>query len=256
MNNILLSADNFTLSRGRMSDVYGGGGGDNIIIIIGGIVILVLLCVGAMYLWQSHREKVKATGCVILGLLALYVIGCVANLIYMGVKKNRESSRAKEPTAVSVEPAGATPPTTTFQMVQSPTANDPWAAYPPVSDVKSETGKTNDFLVAATNNPSYTIYDLMCYGGMRPGNTQFLSESNYTKSQWVRQHYTPQEFHQAYRKLSSAWQAFQRCSGIDVNDPEISKYMMHYDMFDIDKPQISDADNPQLIKDLKRVPLQ
>lgn len=225
-----------------------------------GIVILV-----AIYMWQEHKSVVKAIGKILLVCLVLFVIGFVANLVY---EYNRRRPRAEKKTeqvmtvasdasASSVTPAPTPAPafTTVSTETSISSSADNWEHYYPKQNIGSYEKKTNDFLVAIINNPTFSIYDFMLVG-LTAGNTQFLSENQYAQSSFVRNHFNPATFHQTYIKMTKAWQAFLRCQGVNINDSEIRKYMMHYDMFDIDKPRISDAANPQLIRDLQTIPLQ
>ena len=227
-----------------------------------GIVILV-----AIYMWQEHKSVVKAIGKILLVCLVLYVIGCVANLVYeYNRRRPRVEKKTEQVTTVTSDaPASAfsvtpTPtPAPAFTTVSTKTSisssADSWERYYPEQNIGSYEKKTNDFLVAIINNPTFSIYDFMRVG-LTAGNTQFLAENQYAQSSFVRNHFEPATFHQTYIKMTKAWQAFLRCQGVNINDSEISKYMMHYDMFDINKPSISDAANPQLIWDLQTIPLQ
>lgn len=115
--------------------------------------------------------------------------------------------------------------------------------------------KENDFLVAVVNNPSYSIYDLIMIAGLNSHNTQFLTEQEYAGSKFVRKNYTPANFHRIYSKLFKAWKLFQKCQDYDLNNEEIKSYMQDYSTWDVNKPNINQASNPQLIRALKVVPL-
>lgn len=225
---------------------------DNIMLMLGFVFLIILLCVAIVYVWQVHKAKVKSIVKFLFVCLCIYIILAMGNGIYYIFKHQRNASAEK---GNNVQVVSSTTVQTEENNYSREAPADAWAAYPPARGDVTE-GADNDWLVAATNNPTYSIYDLMRIGGMTPDNTQFLSEEKYKQSHWVREHYTPEELHHTYKKLSSAWKTFMRCKGADVSSSEIEKYMIDYDMFDTDKPQISDADNPQLIKDLQRVPMQ
>ena len=247
---MLLAADYF--SRIRPSDIGGAYYvlADNVLIFSGIIILGILLCVAAVYAWQAHRNAVKSIMKIFLACLGIYVVLAIGNGVYYYLKHRMPSSTEN---ANSVQSVSTSPARTETHSQGS--GSDAWAAYPaPQRNVSGQAD--NDWLVAATNNPSYSIYDLMYHGGLTPENTQFLSEKEYLQSRWVRDHYAPKELHRAYKKLVSAWRAFMRCRNADISSEEVEKYMIHYDMFDIDKPRIEDAANPQLIKDLQRIPLQ
>lgn len=247
---MLLNADYF--SRIRPSDIGGAYHvfADNVLIFSGIIILGILLCVAVVYAWQAHRNVVKSIGKVLLVCLGIYIVLAIGNGAYYYLK-HRMPNRTENTS--SVQTVSTSPARTETYMQES--AADAWAAYPvPQGNVSRQAD--NDWLVAATNNPSYSIYDLMYHGGVTPDNTQFLSEKEYQQSRWVREHYTPQQLHRAYKKLAKSWKAFLRCRNADISSREVEKYMMHYDMFDIDKPRIEDAANSQLIKDLQRIPLQ
>ena len=115
--------------------------------------------------------------------------------------------------------------------------------------------KENDFFVTVINNPSYRIYDLIMIAGLNSYNTQFLTEQEYASSKFVRKNYTPANFHRTYSKLFKAWKLFQKCQNYDLNNEEIKSYMYDYSIWDVNKPNINQASNPQLIRALKVVPL-
>ncbi len=115
--------------------------------------------------------------------------------------------------------------------------------------------KENDFLVAVVNNPTYSIYDLIMIAGLNSHNTQFLTEQEDAGSKFVRKNYTPTNFHRIYSKLFKAWRLFQKCQNYDLNNEEIKSYMQDYSTWDVNKPNINHASNPQLIRALKVVPL-
>lgn len=249
---IVLQADYF--SRIRPSDINDGYQrlSDKIIIFSGIIIFFIILIIAGIYVWKEHSKTVKSIGKIIFVCLCLYLVLAVGNWIY---HKLKHQGNDRVETIDSVQQVISSVPVRIGEDDYSESQADAWATYPPAKGVASSQFD-NDWLVAVTNKPSYRIYDLMIYAGMTPDNTQFLSEEDYRQSNWVRKHYTPEELHLAYIKLSEAWKSFMRCKYADINSPEIGKYMMHYDMFDIDKPEIEDANNPQLIKDLQCIPLQ
>ena len=245
---LISRADYF--SRGRLSDITDGynSGNDNIVLFFAAVFLVVIICVASIYMWNEHKEKVKNFGIFLLVCLCLYVVLAIGHLAYYEYKQHSSTVTKNfyEVDSLEAEPA----------LPQADIDADEWSSYAPAQGVTESQGKGNDFLVAVTNNPSSSIYDLMKYANMTASNTQFLSESQYAQSKWVREHYTPEGLHQAYIKLSRAWEAFLRCEDEDIDNVAVSKYMMNYDMFDTDRPRIEDAENPQLIRDLKVVPLQ
>lgn len=248
----ILRADYF--SRIRLSDINDKYRvlTDNIMLLSGLVVLVLLLCIASVYVWKEHKSTAKSIGKFLFICLCIYIIIGVGNWCYYKLK---HQSNVKAKKINSIQVSSSAPVQIEEKIFSRETSTDAWASYPPAKSIVSNRSE-NDWLVAATNNPSYRIYDLIRYGGMTPNNTQFLSEKEYQQSHWVREHYTPQKLHQAYVRLSNAWRAFLRCGKANVSDAEIAKYMRKYDLFDTDRPKIKDAANPQLIKDLQCVPLQ
>ena len=116
--------------------------------------------------------------------------------------------------------------------------------------------KENDFLVAVINNPSFTIYDFLNISGLNTSNTQFLSFDRYCRSNFIRQRYDPTSFRDAYNRTQRAWNILCRLQNIDLDDPEIKKYMMGYSPFDTSAPRIEESRNQNLIRELKIIPLR
>lgn len=246
---MMLRADYF--SRIRPSDISNNyhALADNIMLLLGVVILFIVLCFAVAYIWQVHKATVKAIGKFILACLCIYIVLVIGNYAYYKLKHNRAAKKENTQVISSI------PVRVEENNYSQESAVDAWASYPAAKGVTSSQ-KENDWLVAATNNPSFSIYDLITISGMTPDNTQFLSEEDYRQSNWVRKHYTPGELHLAYIKLATSWKAFMRCKNVEINSPEIDKYMMRYDMFDTHKPKVEDANNPQLIKDLQRIPLQ
>lgn len=248
MSPILSYADYF--SRGRLSDIddgYSERSGNGVLYFCA-VVLVVLLGFGVVYLWQAHKKTVIK---ILLTCLFIYIVLAIGNLIFYKCSRDNATSMAT-PSYETVEVESLfVEESDEWEDVQECAWEDTWEDNPPASD-----GYENDLLVAVTSLPSYSIYDLMDIVGMRASNTQFLSESQYAQSEWIQEHYTPEELHRTYIKLQRTWEVFLRCQGVNIHDPEIARYMMQYDMFDTDKPRLADAEDPQLILDLQKVPLQ
>lgn len=133
---------------------------------------------------------------------------------------------------------------------------DSWSSYPPIiADGTQKTNKDNDFLLAAILNPTFNLSDYYQVLHLTPQNTQFLSYERYCRSEFVRQRYTPSEFRRIYDNVGKAWPIFCRLQDVNFQDPEIIKYMIDYSFNDASQPNIDEASNPQLIRNLKIIPL-
>lgn len=121
--------------------------------------------------------------------------------------------------------------------------------------------KKNDFMVAVLNNPTFSLFDFISVAEMHERNTLFLSESAYTKSNFIINkckelygQYNAQTFHTIYMKVSTSWKVFIEVQNCDVSYNGMGKYFMKHDMFDTDTPR--NCPYPELKHKLSIVPLR
>ena len=239
-------------SRGKSSDLPGYGHEKYEFFIL--LLILVALGGAFLYFWSKefltkHKDFVKS---IIVTLLELAAAGlfiwAIAPECADLIKSFFPESQSQASDARKDLPEGF--------VSRTNSKSDSWASYPPVTKGNPEAHtKPHDFMVAAINNPSFNLYDYYVVAGMTPQDTQFLTFDLYCRSQFIRDRYTPQQFREAYDKVSRAWPIFQALQYTDFSDHEIEKYMLEYDPFDTLKPRIEDASNPDLIRKLKITPL-
>lgn len=251
---IILQATDYA-SRGRVSD-YSDNHTSPIEYVFLGFGIIVVIVIASIWIYsviKKHKESIlNAIGTIFIGILglgaALLIAKCGETL-----KNNNYEFKSNEP---EIEASVQNNTTSNNNEVERDTY-DPWSGYPPViSESNNEHMNENDFLVAVINNPSFTIYDFLNISGLNTSNTQFLSFERYCRSNFIRQRYDPTSFRDAYNRTQRAWNILCRLQNIDLDDPEIRKYMMKYSPFDTNAPRIEQASNPILIRDLRIIPLQ
>ena len=251
---IILQATDYA-SRGRVSD-YSDNHNSPLEYVFLGFGVLVLIAIASIWIYsviKKHKDSIlNAIGTIFIGILglgvALFIAKCGETL-----KNNNYGFQTNEPEMEASILNNTIPDNNEVKR----DANDPWVGYPPViSGSNNEPMKENDFLVAVINNPSFTIYDFLNISGLNTYNTQFLSFERYCRSNYIRQRYDPASFRDAYNRTQRAWNILCRLQNIDLDDPEIKKYMMKYSPFDTNAPRIEQSSNPNLIRDLRIIPLQ
>ena len=108
--------------------------------------------------------------------------------------------------------------------------------------------KDNDFIVAISNNPSFNVGDFILVGNLNTGNTQFLSESDYLKSNYVKKHYNRENFHKLYQRASIAWGYFKQLQYVDKAKLRSAHY--NYGQWDVMNSQV----DRELVKKVKYIP--
>lgn len=251
----MLQASDYA-SRGRLSDYYDSHNTPLEYIFLG-VGIIVLLIISGIWLYvviKKHKETIlNAIGSIFVGILGL---GAALVIAKCGQELKNHNYRLQPTNEVSNE---SIPMQNKVSEVEDAINEvyDPWAGYPPIiSGSNNESMKKNDFMVAVINNPTFTIYDFLRISGINSNNTQFLSFDRYCRSNFIRQRYDPITFKNVYEKTQRAWYILERLQNTDLYDPEISKYMMEYDPYDVCAPRIEQASNPKLIRELKIIPLQ
>ncbi|WP_314957092.1 hypothetical protein [Hoylesella loescheii] len=239
-------------SRIRLSDISDEYNEltNNITLIYGSVILFIILCIAVICICKEHKKGVKSIGKFFFVCLGIYIVLAIGNGVYYNVTHKRNHSEANGGSAQTFGRTIESPPAEHMPIHDDYTEHIDHTSF---SDRTTEK-KKNDFLVAVTNNPSYRIYDFyLC--GLSPENTQFLSEEEYAQSNWVKERYSQESLHETYMKLCHAWKAFVNRCNVNLEDPEIEKYMYKYDMFSIDRPNINNASDPELIKDLSYIPL-
>lgn len=251
----MLQANDYA-SRGRLSD-YSENHDTPFEYAFLGIGVIILLIFAIIWLYsiiKKHKETIlNAIGSIFVGILGLGAALLIAKCGQELKNNNYGSPHENETNNESI------PMQKNISEVEevNKDVNDPWAAYPPViSGTNNEPMKENDFMVAAINNPTFTIYDFLKISGLNTSNTQLLSYDRYCRSNFIRQRYDPTSFRVAYTRVQRAWNILCRLQNIDLDNPDISKYMMEYSPFDVSAPRIENSANPGVIKDLKIIPLQ
>lgn len=251
---IILQATDIA-SRGRLSDYSDNHTSplEYIFLAFGVIVLIVIASIWIYSVIKKHKESIlNAIGTIFIGLAGLSVAMLIGKC-GESIKNNDYAQKTDEPEIIESDQNITVPNSHQFEINN----NDSWAGYPPViSGLNSENMKENDFLVAIINNPTFTIYDFIRISGLNTNNTQFLSFDRYCRSKFIRERYDPSSFRDVYNKAQRAWNIFCQLQDVDIYDTEISKYMMEYSPFDTSKPQINQASNPNLIRNLKIIPLQ
>ena len=117
--------------------------------------------------------------------------------------------------------------------------------------------KENDFMVAVLNNPTLNLFDLISVIGLHERNTQFLTESQYWNTKYIKNKCSEMgisDFHNIYRKVQIAWNIFREVQDTDVSFDGMGQYFYEYGQFDVMKP--TTCPYPELKQKLSIVPLQ
>jgi len=97
--------------------------------------------------------------------------------------------------------------------------------------------KENDFIVAISNNPTFTVGELIVIGGLNTSNTQFLSEAQYLNHNKIKSRYTASSFHKLYANASKAWGYFKELQNLSSKQLESLGY--NYSQWDVFKSQVN-----------------
>lgn len=249
---ILLYATDYA-SRGRISD-YSDSNDSTLELVFMAVGALILLVFGTFWLYFFLKKNKE----IILDAISkIFFFSLIIGVVFLVAKcgENVKKSSSLKTSQPTIEQSNQNN-TSSNHVESEESVCNPWAGFPPaISASDGERMKENDFLIAIINNPSFSIYDLLVVLGLNTDNTQFLSLERYSRSNYIRERYDPVSFKDVYNRCQRAWSIFCRMQNVDLDNPEISKYMMEYSPFDVSAPRINQASNPKLIQDLKIRPL-